>query len=91
MSDAITAMVLLLAAFGVKWVVKLSLLWLHRKEKIGRPLTIMLTVLAFTVAYTLLHDKPPSAEAVILIGIFMLHLAKDEDFMSNNNESGVNK
>lgn len=86
MSDAITAMILLLAAFGVKWMVKLVLLWLHRKEKIGRPLTIMLTVLAFTIAYTLLHDAPPSAEAVILIGIFMLHLARDEDFMPSEEE-----
>ncbi len=81
MNDAVAALLLLLGSFGVKWIVKIALISLHRKEKIGRALTIMLTVLSFTIAYTLLHEKPPSAEAVILMGIFVMHLAKDDDFM----------
>jgi uncharacterized membrane protein HdeD (DUF308 family) len=90
MVDAITALLLLLSAFGVKWIIKIILISLHRKEKIGRALTIMLTVLAFTIAYTVLHGEPPSAEAIILMGIFVMHLAKDEDFMpvADNDDTG---
>lgn len=70
------AMLTLLGAFAIKWIVKLVLLHLHRKEKIGPVLTIALTVVAFVVGYTWLHQAPPSAEAVILLGIFVLHLVR---------------
>ena len=72
------AMFVLLGAFAIKWAVKLLLLHLHKREVIGPVLTIALTGVSFIVGYTWLHQEPPSPEAVLLLGIFVLHLVKLE-------------
>ncbi len=84
------AMLTLLGAFAIKWVVKLVLLHLHRKEKIGPVVTIALTVVAFIIGYTWLHEEPPSPEAVILLGIFVLHLVKMDIDKENTEKENSN-
>ena len=75
----IVALFSLSATFLIKWVVKWVLLKLHAKGKISTLLTVVITMLVFMVSYTLMHTAAPSAEAVILMGIFVLELTRIDD------------
>ena len=79
MPEHYIALMVLFLAFAIKWTVKLILLRMHKREKIGHKLVVMLTMVAFGVAYTALHASTPSAETMILMGIFVLLLVKMED------------
>lgn len=72
------ALLTLLAAFAIKWVIKLVLLRLHKNERLGHKLVVIFTTVGFALAYTCLHATPPSTEAMILMGIFVLLLVKME-------------